>query len=255
MNADQHFSHPQSDEASIEEIGGRRSGLVLICEHAGREVPEAWNRLGLGEAYFNTHFSHDIGAAELTRALSTRLDAPAFLARYSRLFYDINRGSRSWDCIRPDMGGIPVPGNQNLTDAERDLRDALVREPFDRAAIRRLRPGDVLVGIHSFSGIYDGKARRTEIGVLRTDGCRTGQAMLDWLKQDARFVIGDNDPYDLRKVAPGTTTRIQAAVDVEAIIIEVRNDIIDTAEGVEQVAACLADAFSALVSSKEEVQP
>ena len=255
MNADQHILHSEIGGTSVLEIDGRRRGLVLLCEHAGRDVPDAWNRLGLSEEYFSTHFSHDIGAADLTRALSTHLDAPAFLARYSRLFYDINRALRSWDCIRPDMGGIPVPGNQNLTDAERDLRDTLVRKPFDRAVLRRARKGDVFVGIHSFSRVYDGWMRETEIGVLRAEGCKHGQAMLDLLRADGRFVIGDNDPYDLRKVGPGTMSRLQAAIDAEAIILEVRNDIVDTPEGVAKVAACLGKAILALASPDEEVRP
>lgn len=233
------------------QVDGRGQGLVLICEHAGREIPHGWNQLGLDGEYFNTHFSHDIGAAELTRSLSAKLDAPAFLARYSRLFYDINRGSRSWDCIRPDMGGIPVPGNQNLSDDERDLRDELVREPFDRAVIRHVRPGDLVVGVHSFSRVFDGRLRETEIGVLRTEGCRYGQALFDRLNADNRFVIGDNDPYDLRKVAPGTTSRIQAAVNVEAVIIEVRNDIVATPDGIAQVAICLGEALASLTPHRE----
>lgn len=255
MNADQHILHSEIGRTSVLELNGRRRGVVLLCEHAGRDVPEAWNRLGLSEEYFGTHFSHDIGAADLTHALSARLDAPAFLARYSRLFYDINRARRSWDCIRPDMGGIPVPGNENLADAERDLRDALVRAPFDHAVLRRARKGDLLIDIHSFSRIYDGRLRETEIGVLRAAGCGRGQAMLDLLRADGRFVIGDNDPYDLRKVGPGTMSRLQAAIDTDAVILEVRNDIVDTPEGVARIAACLGETIHTLLSSNEETRP
>lgn len=254
MNAEHHILHSEISSTSVYVTDGRRRGLVLICEHAGREVPHGWSQLGLNGEYFNTHFSHDIGAADLTRFLSAQLDVPAFLARYSRLFYDINRGSRSWDCIRPDMGGIPVPGNQNLSDAERDLRDALVREPFDSAVISRVRPGDLVVGVHSFSRVFDGRLRETEIGVLRAEGCCYGQALFDRLNADNRFVIGDNDPYDLRKVAPGTTSRIQAAVDVEAVIIEVRNDIIATPDGVALVAACIGEALASLTPSNSEAR-
>lgn len=252
MQPDQPIRQSEISRTSVYGIDGRRRGLLLLCEHAGRDVPEAWNGLGLGEQYFNTHFAYDIGAADLTRALSARLDAPAFLARYSRLFYDINRGLRSWDCIRPDMGGIPVPGNENLTEEERELRDTLVRAPFDRAVLQRVRKGDLLIGIHSFSRVYDGRLRETEIGVLRADGCGRGQGMLELLRADGRFAVGDNDPYDLRKVGPGTMSRIQAAVDADAIILEVRNDIIDTPEGVAHVAACLGAAILALASSNEE---
>ena len=67
------------------------SPFVLVCEHASNFIPERYGRLGLPEAELLRHIAWDIGAAELTRALVSRLDAPAFLAGASRLLIDCNR--------------------------------------------------------------------------------------------------------------------------------------------------------------------
>ena len=175
------------------------------------------------------------------------LDVPAVCGVYSRLFYDINRQPRSWDCIRPDIGGIPIPGNHDVPDAERAIRDRIVRQPFDAALIAALSERDVLNGIHSFSAVYDGDLRRTEIGVLRRDNCPTGTALLDALRIPDQFVIGDNAPYDLRKVPPGMIDRIQDRIRIPAVILEVRNDLLGDATAIEMVARELVEAIRRVV--------
>src|SRR6185312_16945075 len=59
-----------------------RSNIVLLCEHASNHMPAEYARLGLDAHHLRRHIAWDIGAAELTRRLSARLDAPAFLATY-----------------------------------------------------------------------------------------------------------------------------------------------------------------------------
>jgi predicted N-formylglutamate amidohydrolase len=229
---------------------GTKTGLIVSCEHAGKLVPSAWNDLGLSADYFQTHYSHDIGAGSVADRLGELLDVCVISAKYSRLFYDINRQPRSWDSIRPDMGGIPVPGNQAVSDEERTGRDRISREPFDNAVLRHLQTGDVLIAIHSFSPVYDGNVRKAEIGVMRDNDCLTCRAVLDALKDNGDFVVGDNEPYDLRKVPPGTTKRIQSRINIPAVIIEIRNDIISHDAGIEAVSQTLAKVLRAVVSLK-----
>jgi predicted N-formylglutamate amidohydrolase len=77
--------------------------------------------LGLPERELSRHIAWDIGAAELTRHLATRLDAIAFLAGASRLLVDCNRPLDSPTLI-PEISEIPIPGNRNIDDTERQER-------------------------------------------------------------------------------------------------------------------------------------
>src|SRR4051812_43865122 len=65
--------------------------VLLVCDHASRAVPRALGKLGLDDALLLRHIGWDIGAAEVTRDLVRRLDAPAVLSGYSRLVVDCNR--------------------------------------------------------------------------------------------------------------------------------------------------------------------
>src|SRR2546423_1501122 len=80
-------------DAPFEFVPGEgHSGLLFLCDHASNAVPEAYGDLGLDPALFKTHIASDIGATEVTRALARHFDAPAVLARWSRLLIDLNRG-------------------------------------------------------------------------------------------------------------------------------------------------------------------
>jgi predicted N-formylglutamate amidohydrolase len=57
-----------------------QAGLVLLCDHASNAVPRSLARLGLQPEDLLTHIAWDSGAAQVTRILSRRLDAPAVLS-------------------------------------------------------------------------------------------------------------------------------------------------------------------------------
>src|SRR5690606_975149 len=60
--------------------GDRGQGLVLVADHAGREMPDEYGDLGLPAAEFDRHIAYDIGVREVTRLLARRLGAPAVMA-------------------------------------------------------------------------------------------------------------------------------------------------------------------------------
>src|SRR5215203_4971987 len=81
---------PPADHLELFNPSGRASVLVL-CDHAGRQIPPELDRLGLSEDALARHIGWDIGAADLTRRLARLLDAPAILNHMSRLVVDPNR--------------------------------------------------------------------------------------------------------------------------------------------------------------------
>jgi predicted N-formylglutamate amidohydrolase len=223
---------------------GSATGITLLCEHAGSAIPPDWRDLGLSSDMFTTHFAQDIGARAVALQLSSVLDATVVAAVYSRLFFDINREPDDWECIRPDMGGIPIPGNVGIDNAEKGRRDRISRSPFDAAVLNHLHARGVLVSIHSFSPVFNGLVRATEIGVLRTDDCPISAGVLGALRHDGRFVIGDNDPYDLRTAPMGTIQRLLRHSGRYGFAIEIRNDLIADEAGITAVAKTLAAALA-----------
>ena len=109
------------------------SDICLVCEHAGRAVPARLGDLGVAAGEMDRHIAYDVGAEALARRLSTRLDAPLALQRYSRLVVDPNRPFEALDCILPVSDGTRVPANANLSKVERGRRWEEIHQAFHRA--------------------------------------------------------------------------------------------------------------------------
>src|SRR5665213_2321377 len=95
------------------------SDFLLTGDHAGRLIPRALGTLGLDEAERGRHIAWDIGIAAVTEALSERLGATAVLQAYSRLVIDCNRAPDHPTSIPAVSEATAVPGNKDLSDAER----------------------------------------------------------------------------------------------------------------------------------------
>src|SRR5690606_33921407 len=57
--------------------GDRGKGMVLIADHAGRELPDEYGDLGLPAEEFERHIAYDIGVEAVTRQLAAVLGVPA----------------------------------------------------------------------------------------------------------------------------------------------------------------------------------
>ena len=99
---------------TIAERNEARARLLFLCDHASNAVPAELDLLGLSEADFARHIAYDIGAAELTRRLADLWDAPALLARWSRLVVDLNRGGDDPTVVMKLSDGRIIPGNRDL---------------------------------------------------------------------------------------------------------------------------------------------
>ena len=189
-------------DAAVECLPGTAGHpLVMVCEHAGALVPAPWRDLGLDKAYLKTHFAFDPGAGAMTRALCADLGAPGVLARYSRLFLDYNRYPQDREQMRPDMGGIPVPGNLAPDDAERALRHQIAAAPLAAAIDSAAQGRAAMVGVHSFTPVMNGHTRALDIGVLGRRDCRFLRALVDALQRAAGGLrVAANAPYDWHQV-------------------------------------------------------
>ncbi len=138
--------------------GNRAGGMILLGDHAGRDVPEEYASLGLPPAELERHIAYDIGVEGVTRRLAALTGAPAIMARFSRLLIDPNRGEDDPTLIRQLYDGTIVPGNYPMSSQERERRLGDFYRPYHDAVAALVRSvadesatAPVIFSIHSFT--------------------------------------------------------------------------------------------------------
>ena len=238
---------------AIENVGGR--GLaVIVCDHASNQIPEFWGDLGLSPAARETHIAWDPGALAVSRLLAARLDAPLIFATASRLVIDVNRPLDSPTLILATSETTPVPGNANLTAADRLCRVERIYNPYHaavdqlvgtvaarRVAARRCPPA--VIAVHSFTPIFKGVNRPWEVGVIYDADDRLGSLVLTRLSADRDLCVAANKPYSPHEEVYFTLDRHAVQRGLPNVMIEIRNDAVRTSEAQDSWARRLAEAM------------
>jgi predicted N-formylglutamate amidohydrolase len=228
-----------ANEPSPVEVFGEagRSPFVIVCDHAGRELPQSLGSLGLSPAELEAHIAWDIGAAGVARELSRRLDAPLFLQRYSRLVIDCNRPLAAPDSIASSSGGIAIPGNEGLSQAARDERARAVFWPYHErirtALAARRAEGEpfVLIAMHSFTPVFLGSVRPFHAGLLYHRDTRLAHPLLELLRAEEGLVVGDNEPYAASEATDYSIIEYGERLGAPYVEIEIRQDLIADGAG------------------------
>lgn len=245
-----HDVHTEWPDA-VEVLNERGSSpYVLVCEHASNYIPAEYGGLGLSEDDRQRHIAWDIGAAAVTRSLSAMLDAPAFLGTYSRLLIDLNRPVHAPTSVPVESEATDIPGNRDLSDAERLRRVRTMFSPFHARIAAHLderqiqgRPTE-LVSIHSFTPIYLNQARPWHAGVLYEHAAKLGRKILERLAEDTSLNVAANLPYKIDSVSDYCVPIHGEARGLPAILIEIRNDLLHTPTDIERWAARLGEALT-----------
>jgi predicted N-formylglutamate amidohydrolase len=220
---------------------------LLVCEHASNEIPPEFNGLGLEDDAATSHAAWDIGALDLAKALAENLDAPLVAGGISRLVYDCNRPLTAPDCIPARSEIYDIPGNAALTDADRQARFDRIHTPFhDAVTAQQVASGpQVLVTIHSFTPVFNGMTREVELGFLYHDNPELAQALLAREQSANRFRSALNEPYAAADGVTYTLKKHGEGQGLPAVMIEVRNDLIDTPAKAQEMAEHLAESLRA----------
>lgn len=227
------------DPSPFEVVEGTGAWPVLfVCDHAGTKVPTALGDLGLGAADLADHIAVDIGAAPLARGLAQCFGAPALLANYSRLVIDCNRELEDYTLIREVSDRRVIPGNRNLTQAAVAARISAIFHPYHTEIRRRLaamREGEampVLISVHTFTPVFRGFERPWHVGVLAGRDRRCADPLIAALSAEKGLLVGDNKPYSGLDFAGYTIETHAMAAGLPNVMIEVRQDLVDTADGI-----------------------
>ena len=231
-----------------------RAPFLLVCDHASNVFPAGMARLGLTEEATRRHIAWDIGAGDLTRALARLFDAPALLAGYSRLVIDCNRALTDPSSILAASDGEVIPGNRRLTSIERELRARSFFEPYHVAIalkldeLRRRRAGPPLISVHSFTPVMGSEQRPWHVGVLWDRDPRIAVPLLERLRQVEGLEVGDNLPYSGRHPADYTIARHAESARLPHVCLEIRQDELESAAGVERWARILVEALGPILA-------
>lgn len=244
-----------SEPAAVEIINATGAGnVVLVCDHASNRIPLIMHNLGLNPQQLADHISWDPGAADVARMLSVLIDAPLVLSGYSRLVVDCNRPLHSAELIPEQSDGVMIPGNANLTMAERDRRMTTFFYPFHQAITELLdiRRGNTwLLSIHSFTPILSGKQRPWPIGIAYGHDERLAKRLHKALLQQDDIVmglidVGYNQPYAIEDAFDYTIPMHGVARGLPCAMIEIRQNEIQLPTAAAVWAKRLAQALQVI---------
>ena len=226
---------------------GTSSRFFIVCDHAAVAIPRTLGTLGVGAADLATHIACDIGARWVAERVADRLDATLVCAGFSRLVIDCNR--YPWDpgSIARQSAGVVIPGNLDLTEAERLQRLTEIFLPYQQAIDRGLEEmrsaGDapIFLSIHSCTAQLNGPPRPWPIGIGYAGAATYSLRCIDALRRLGVAPVGDNEPYAMEPGADYTTPEHALRRGLEYLQVEFRQDLV----GSESAAQGWADTFVA----------
>lgn len=213
---------------------------VLVCDHASKYIPRRLSNLGVEPAALERHVAWDIGAAAVARGLSVTLDAPLVLCGYSRLVIDCNRPHWADDLFTTLSEDVEVPGNRDLTPAERDARIEEIFWPYQDAVDRMVRSRlggprpPVVVSVHSFTPVYHGQSRPWNIGVHYRVDDRLARLALEVLGVEETLCVGENEPYSIALDEDYTVPVHAETRGLPYVMFEIRQDQLRHEAGIEE---------------------
>jgi len=238
---------------SVHNAGGG-APLLLLCDHASNAVPQALGTLGISEQELSRHIGWDIGGLDAAIELSKVLDAPLVASGYSRLVIDCNRWPGGEGSTPEVSDGTPIPANRGLTEEQVQVRAEACFWPYHREVDRhldRMTAGGCKVGMlvmHSFTPQMNGFKRPWHVGVLWNDDARLPEPLLAELRRDGTLVVGDNEPYSARASYEYTLSAHARSRALPHCSLEIRQDLIRTADEARAWARRLAPAIDAALA-------
>ncbi len=231
--------------------------VLIACDHAQNRIPRALANLGLSAHQLDLHIAYDIGGKEVALQLSEMFDAPLIMSGYSRLVVDMNRHLDDDSLIVQESDNIVVPGNQRLVQADREQRIDTFFHPYHAAygkmaeRLRTRHESPILISVHSFTPVFNGFRRPWDYGVLWDDSHeRLARALLKGFAGMEGLVVGDNEPYSAND-PQGYAQMVHAEQrGLEMAMLEIRQDLIDTADGQVRAASNIYDVVSSIMAGQ-----
>jgi predicted N-formylglutamate amidohydrolase len=170
-----------------------------------------------------------------------------------RLVVDCNRHLLDPGAFLVFGDGVLITGNRNLSAESKAARAESVYWPYHKAIdgeVRRLRLQarlPILLSIHSFTPVLDGVARPWQVGILWDKDRHTAELLIKAFAA-AGYHVGDNEPYSGKAPQEFTLDHHAESAGLPHAGIEIRQDLIDTAEGVDRMVSVMRSIVEMLPS-------
>lgn len=236
--------------------GELSAGILFVADHASAGLPQGYGSLGLNADQFERHIAYDIGIEGVARQLNKRLNVPVVMSCFSRLLIDPNRGANDPTLIMKISDGAIIPDNAQINEAETAHRIAAYYQPYHDAITAKIeeflalniRP--IIISLHSFTHDWRGTLRPWHAGILWDQDDRFVAPLLDALRADPELTVGDNQPYT-GQLYGDCMHRHGTSRGLAHALIEIRQDLISSAEGQEAWAERLSSICTELLQKEE----
>lgn len=139
--------------------------FLVTCEHGGNMVPEEYRHLFIKrDDLLNSHCGFDGGALEMSKALSSILDAPLVSTTVTRLLVDCNRSLHRRTLFSTITRRLDADEKENILQK--------YYHPYRQEAMETMRhlvsehDRVTHISVHSFTPVLNGRVRKTDIGIL-----------------------------------------------------------------------------------------
>jgi len=190
-----------------------------------------FEHIGISQSAQQSHAGWDIGAQQLSLALSEKLASPLVASTVSRLVYDCNRAPDSSTAIVSGSETEDIPGNQGLSQSQRKNRIEAVYRPFSQALsdlLDQRQSNNIetcLVTVHSFTPVFHGQVRTVELGVLHDEDSLLADFILEIATKHTNLLVERNQPYGPTDDVTHTLTKHALPRKLANVMLEVKNDL------------------------------
>ena len=237
-----------------------KAQCLIVCDHASNRIPEALGTLGLSKKDREKHIAWDPGTEVIGRYLSEQLDAPAYFSTFSRIVVDVNRGANSPECMRETYDHVPVPGNTNLSRAEKKQRIDEIFNPYHKNLAKQVqrflkkKRVPMIISVHSFTPEMDGYRRPWHIGILWNKEDDIALKLVDNLRaQNPTMIVGENEPYSLKaeNLTKNTIGTHAESKGLPYVIVEFRQDLVKTKRDALKWGKIFLDAMAPILADPD----
>lgn len=229
------------------------SAYVITIDHASAAIPAYFKDFGVSAQDLQRHIAYDIGALEIGKYLSNSLDSVAIASGFSRLVIDVNRFPDDPTAFPPVSDQTEIAANMNLNHVEQQHRLHSIFWPYHTEIWRQIQkkshkyPKIAYLNIHTCTHEMNGTFRPWEIGVLWDKDQSISNPLIEVLRQQTDLCIGDNQPYSGAFPKGYSVAAHAEDFDHPHVAIEVRQDLVQTPEGVAHFSEILTKAFQTVL--------
>lgn len=226
----------------------KQFSLLLTCEHASCSIPDRYQQYFTDKEVLRSHEGWDIGAYDYFCALSHAFQCPSIHADHSRLLIELNRSPGHPKLFSRFIKNVPEETKEQIIQDYYIPYRSKVTNTIN-SLLTQKKPKPVLhLSCHSFTPVFEGKERKTDIAFLYDPQRFFEQAFCNQVKgllAESGFRVRMNYPY--KGTSDGLTTFLRRQFKPDeylGIEIELNQAQLITPKPKQQIADALLKALT-----------